>query len=87
MRLAQLHDEISNLTIRTGEIEFKITCSVGATTYDPSSGARTLEALLTAADQGLYAAKSAGRNCVVFRGPASQEDEDGDPYPIWTEVR
>ena len=61
-RLASLHASISNLHIHTREAEFGITCSLGATVFDPSARDESAEALLTAADQALYAAKAAGRN-------------------------
>jgi diguanylate cyclase (GGDEF)-like protein len=65
-RLARLHASISNLRIHTGEAEFAITCSMGATVFDPSAGSETAEALLAAADEALYAAKAGGRNRAVL---------------------
>jgi len=77
-RLNHLHTTISNLEVQMPEAVFTITCSVGATVFDPSAGNQTAESLLTFADQALYAAKAAGRNCVVFReagclNPANQD--------------
>lgn len=65
-RLAGLHASISNLRIHTGEAEFAITCSMGATVFDPSAGIESTGALLAAADQALYAAKAAGCNRAIL---------------------
>jgi diguanylate cyclase (GGDEF)-like protein len=65
-RLGSLHASITNLQIHTQEAEFEITCSMGATIFDPSAQDQSAEALLAAADQALYAAKAAGRNRAVF---------------------
>lgn len=65
-RLASLHASISNLRIHTREAEFAMTCSMGATVFDPSAGCESAEALLAAADQALYTAKSAGRNRAIL---------------------
>jgi diguanylate cyclase (GGDEF)-like protein len=69
-RLARLHASISNLRIHTREAEFGITCSMGATVFDPSAGGESVEALLAAADQALYAAKAGGRNRAVLHHAA-----------------
>lgn len=43
-------------------------CSIGLTSYDIASG-QTGEELLSAADQALYEAKSAGKHCLkIWRG-------------------
>jgi diguanylate cyclase (GGDEF)-like protein len=65
-RLASLHASISNLQIHTREAEFGITCTMGASVFDPSAGCESAEALLAAADQALYTAKSAGRNRAIL---------------------
>ena len=68
-RLGSLHASISNLQIYTREAEFGITCSMGATVFDSSVRDESAEALLAAADQALYAAKTTGRNrAVLHRG-------------------
>jgi diguanylate cyclase (GGDEF)-like protein len=69
-RLASLHAAISNLQIHTRESEFGITCSMGATVFDPSAGCESAESLLAAADQALYAAKAEGRNQAVLHHAA-----------------
>jgi diguanylate cyclase (GGDEF)-like protein len=65
-RLARLHASISNLQIHTREAEFAVTCSMGATVFDPSAGIESTGALLAAADQALYAAKTAGCNRAIL---------------------
>jgi diguanylate cyclase len=65
-RLASLHSSISNLRIYTREAEFEITCSMGATTFDPPAGCESAECLLAAADEALFAAKTASRNRAVL---------------------
>jgi len=66
-RLTKLHAAISNLHVRTRGAEFTVTCSMGAILYDPCEPAGSIESLLNAADQALYAAKAAGRDKMVFR--------------------
>jgi diguanylate cyclase (GGDEF)-like protein len=76
-RLASLYASISNLKVRTRGSEFGMSCSIGATVFDPSAGPASEESLLAIADQALYAAKAAGRNRVVFKSvhPAGAGDE------------
>jgi diguanylate cyclase (GGDEF)-like protein len=66
-RLASLHASVSNLQIHAQEAEFSITCSMGATVFDPSEGNPGAKSLLATADLAMYAAKAAGRNRVVLR--------------------
>ena len=56
-RLTALHAAISNLPISAQGREFKITCSMGATVFDPADGCRSVESLLAHADVALYEAK------------------------------
>jgi diguanylate cyclase (GGDEF)-like protein len=66
-RLTNLHARISNLEIRAKDIPVKITCSMGATVFNPSDRLSGTEPLLACADLALYEAKDAGRNRVVYR--------------------
>jgi diguanylate cyclase (GGDEF)-like protein len=78
-RLTSLHGAISNLKACVQGIKLRIDCSVGATVYDPSDSATSVESLLVIIDKALYAAKAAGRNRVVFCLPGSSCDqEDAD---------
>ena len=45
--------------------ELSVTCSIGVATHAGDTFARA-EQLLKAADEGVYAAKAAGRNCVRY---------------------
>jgi diguanylate cyclase (GGDEF)-like protein len=65
-RLRSLHNSISNLNICAHGVSFTLNCSMGATVFDPSDGLASVESLLAVVDQALYAAKSKGRNRVVF---------------------
>lgn len=46
--------------------EFHITCSLGVTVLRPGGHAPSSEELLQSADEALYRAKEAGRNCVRY---------------------
>jgi predicted signal transduction protein with EAL and GGDEF domain len=49
----------------TGTAQINITCSVGLACYGNDADVTTPDHLMYFADQALYAAKQAGRNCVV----------------------
>jgi diguanylate cyclase (GGDEF)-like protein len=74
-RLASLHDSISNLHVCARGTSFTLNCSMGATVFDPSDGLTSVECLLALVDQALYAAKSDGRNRVIFRLSGSMVDQ------------
>jgi diguanylate cyclase (GGDEF)-like protein len=78
-RLTNLHETISNLQVCARGSQFRVDCSMGATVFDPSDGAASVESLLAIADEGLYAAKAAGRNRVVFRPSGRMENQQGSP--------
>jgi diguanylate cyclase (GGDEF)-like protein len=71
LRMAALHTSISMLQIHTRESRFVLNCSIGATVFDPSGPLQSVDTLLSVIDQALYAAKAAGRNCVVFHSEDS----------------
>ena len=56
-------EEKARVRERGSDEELKITCSIGVATHAGGTF-DSLEAWVKAADQGVYAAKSAGRNCV-----------------------
>jgi diguanylate cyclase (GGDEF)-like protein len=66
-----VRSRIDGEAVTVGEEEIAVTVSVGAAFADPAE--RDVEALLAAADRGLYAAKRSGRNRVRL---ASRELED-----------
>ena len=72
-RLAQrLLDTVAS-SVRLRNITTDLTASIGIATY-PTHGA-TLDALLNAADQALYAAKQGGRNCVRVSSTVAEQDK------------
>jgi len=68
LRLA-LHEN----AIETTEGPLPMTASIGVATLE--RGVENLDALIDRADQALYAAKSAGRNCVRVYGRAADVSE------------
>ncbi len=59
----RLRRTIAQTTVHHNELELRATVSIGIASY-PTTDAETIEALIDAADQGLYRAKAAGRNKV-----------------------
>lgn len=49
-------------------ISIRVTISIGISEMDPHAQPN-FDAMFAAADEGLYAAKESGRNCVAFRSP------------------
>lgn len=67
-RLNELREGIAALEINTGEKKpIRISASFGLTSLDPDI---PVEASIDRADKALYAAKSAGRNCVRLWDPS-----------------
>ena len=56
------HEALAERPVRVGDLSIELTLSAGAALA--TEGLRTPDALVHAADQALYAAKDAGRNCV-----------------------
>jgi len=65
-RLTSLHNSISNLSVPIGQSVVPLTCSLGATVFDPGDDSANTDSLLAAADHALYSAKACGRNRFVF---------------------
>jgi diguanylate cyclase (GGDEF)-like protein len=78
LRLESLHAAITDLHVRVRGVEFRLTCSVGATIYNPADGPKSVESLLAIADQALYAAKEAGRNRAYLFETADEKLEQAD---------
>jgi len=77
-RLAErVREAVAAATIRAGDANLQVTCSVGAAIalpgrHDENIGSR----LMTAADECLYEAKRAGRNRTQFRSLITPEDRE-----------
>lgn len=59
---ARIVDDVGELCIQHGQALLAVTCSIGVTTMRLGDDCRTL---LSRADEALYRAKAAGRNCAV----------------------
>jgi diguanylate cyclase (GGDEF)-like protein len=64
-RAERIRASLEGRTIRFGRDEINVTVSVGLA-FGPPGRSRNEMALIEAADQALYQAKSSGRNCVVL---------------------
>lgn len=66
----RLRKEIEKLTVTTSQGDRSVTVSIGVASYERSGEqALDLESLIKHADQALYEAKNAGRNCIrLWRG-------------------
>ena len=59
----RLRAEVANAPIRIGNSDIRITVSIGITT--DHDGDRTLDSLISRADEALYRAKTGGRDRIV----------------------
>jgi diguanylate cyclase (GGDEF)-like protein len=77
----QLRAAVAALSIphRTARAALTVTLSVGVAVGKPVVG-RTPQGLVQLADEALYAAKAAGRNCVVVRGPDAYNSLDSGVF-------
>jgi diguanylate cyclase (GGDEF)-like protein len=74
----KLREVVCSQPITLKDLSVKVTISVGvATTLDPNR--QDMEALLTAADNALYRAKSEGRNRVEGQTSAARAFPESDP--------
>jgi two-component system cell cycle response regulator len=78
-RAEEIRKAISNRPVQTGSGQLPITMSLGVL-LSKDWGLRPVEELLQAADEALYAAKKAGRNCVRMAHPA--EPQASEPVPV-----
>ena len=62
----RIRERVFQQPIHLEDLDIPVTLSLGVSAARPSD---TDEVLIARADQALYAAKSAGRNCVVIEGP------------------
>jgi len=79
MRAEEIRKAISNHPVQTGRGPLPITMSLGIL-LSKDWGVRPVEELLHEADEALYAAKKAGRNCVRMAHPA--DSLVVEPHPI-----
>jgi two-component system, cell cycle response regulator len=64
----RLRQELMKIKVSDGEAGLSVTVSLGAAGYEPDSKeVATLDQLIRLADESLYDAKAAGRNCVRSR--------------------
>lgn len=59
----RVRSAVERVAIETGQVQLKGSISVGVATRD--AGMANIDALIKAADQGMYVAKQRGRNCVA----------------------
>ena len=72
----RLRQEIEKMEVITPQGSLFVTVSMGAASYDrPDRHALNMDVLIKHADQALYEAKNAGRNCVrLWQEPIIKED-------------
>jgi diguanylate cyclase (GGDEF)-like protein len=68
-RAEDIRSAIASAPIQTGTAALSITISIGAVTCDNWKDNLSLESVLAQADEALYRAKDAGRNCAAFAHP------------------
>ena len=72
-------ESVSGLAVRAGNKTIGVTCSIGATEWEPGD---TIDSLLRRADMALYEAKRAGRNRVI----AADSYPSGSEHARWRGV-
>jgi two-component system cell cycle response regulator len=65
-RAEQIREAVRSRPVSTQAGPLSISVSIGAITIDPLTAAIPVETLLARADEALYRAKAAGRDCAIF---------------------
>ena len=69
-RAEQIREAVRSHPFSTQAGSLSISVSIGAITIDPVATAMPVETLLARADEALYRAKAAGRDCAIFSDPS-----------------
>lgn len=74
----RLRRAVEDTVIHCGDLTLGVTISLGVAQRTPKM--KSPDELLQAADNAMYRAKDAGRNCVCLAGEVEEEPSAGDPH-------